>query len=112
MRNIFRSLLITLFAVFGGGHAGATAPMGEAVVICGADGAKRVVIFDFDTGAPVEADASLGFCNDCVACAAALPSVSPSPVMVRLSAPDAVIISIAEMGQRAIPATARAPPFS
>lgn len=59
----FRLLTLLSFALFGG--ALPVAASGEHVVICGADGVKRIVAYDFETGQPVEAESAVPECQDC-----------------------------------------------
>ncbi|MEM8751845.1 MAG: hypothetical protein AAGF90_02610, partial [Pseudomonadota bacterium] len=39
---------------------------GDRVVFCGADGVKRVVVFDFETGEPAAPAPTLHECEECV----------------------------------------------
>lgn len=68
-----RMLLIAVFALLTGPRPAMAE--GERVVICGMDGSKRTVVFDFETGAPV---AATGFhtCDHCNAPTGFLP---PAP---------------------------------
>lgn len=39
---------------------------GEYAVICAADGSRQIVLFDFETGAPVEKTVSFETCDHCL----------------------------------------------
>lgn len=71
LRSAFRLLLIAILAIFSGPPM-ALAAAGEWVVICDASGGARQVLYDFETGAPVEnapdSDAGWGRCDLCLAC--------------------------------------------
>ncbi|MEM7522506.1 MAG: hypothetical protein AAF360_01850 [Pseudomonadota bacterium] len=109
---LMKLVLVLCFALFNGPVP--TAAMGEQVVICGADGAKRVVVFDFETGAPVDPAPVFEHCADCLASvAAAAPALAPT-VSIRLS------VSLLSVGDEARAPRAdqpnakraRAPPLS
>ena len=72
----FRLLTLICFALFGGAMPAVAS--GEHVVICGADGVKRVVAYDFETGAPVETSLAEAECQDCFGVTPILIA-SPSP---------------------------------
>lgn len=63
LNNILRLLTLLAFALFGG--ALPVAAQGEHAVICGADGVKRIVAYDFETGQPVEVEIFEPECQDC-----------------------------------------------
>ena len=75
----FRVFTLLAFALFGG--ALPVAASGDHVVICGADGVKRVVAYDFETGKPVEVELTEADCQDCFGIAPLLiasPSFTPN----------------------------------
>lgn len=72
--SIFRIALILMLAAFTGPSPAMSA---DGVVICGADGVKRVVVFDFETGAPTPAAPSF---HECDHCALAAPFLAPETV--------------------------------
>ncbi len=103
--------LITLlaFALFGG--ALPVAASGDHVVICGADGVKRIVAFDFETGTPIEVEIAEPECQDCFGIA---PILIASPSFIKTDETDRrawLIREAASMSRRpdARP-SARAPP--
>lgn len=76
LNRFIRLFTLIAFALFGG--ALPVAASGDHVVICGSDGVKRIVAFDFETGTPVEADIAEPECQDCFGVAPVLiapPSV-------------------------------------
>lgn len=88
---------------------------GERVVICGGDGLKRVVVFDFETGAPAETPVGFENCADCISYAPVpLPVLSPVSsdrlaVIARLVLRPLVVslVPVSSLnGQRAPPLTA------
>lgn len=64
---LLRLTLIAVIALFAGPRPAIAVTAGVEVVICGADGAARTVVYDFDTGAPVEPVVGMETCDDCVA---------------------------------------------
>ncbi len=63
MTSALRLLTLIAFALFGGALPVAAAA--DHAVICGADGVKRVVAYDFETGKPIEVDLAEADCQDC-----------------------------------------------
>ena len=63
LNHAIRLLTLLAFALFGG--AMPVAASGDHVVICGADGAKRIVAYDFETGKPIEVEIAEPECQDC-----------------------------------------------
>ncbi len=63
LNHAIRLLTLLAFALFGG--AMPVAASGDHVVICGADGAPRIVFYDFETGTPVETEVAEAECQDC-----------------------------------------------
>ena len=107
----FRLLTLLAFALFGG--ALPVMATGEHVVICGADGVKRIVAFDFETGKPIESAIDEAECQDCFGLA---PFLTPGPDASRPAtvASGAPRLSPAT-SMRARPArrpSARAPPLA
>ena len=108
-RRWLHIFLIAVFALMGG-HQLSVAAFGETVVICGGDGVKRTVVFDFETGKPVEETIAIGFCEDCLT-----PPIGPPPgAPATLTAPAAQQPSVAQQtltwaGRPSAP-TARGPP--
>ena len=74
MRVIIALRLLTLLAFAFVGGALPVAASGDHVVICGADGVKRVVTFDFETGQPVEVEIAEPECQDCFGFSPVLPA--------------------------------------
>ncbi len=68
---LLRTVLIALLAVLTGPRP--VMATGDGVVICGANGAQRMVIYDFEAGAPVEPAKGFVTCDQCLAFAAFLP---------------------------------------
>lgn len=77
LNHFIRLLTLLAFALFGG--ALPVAASGDHVVICGADGAPRIVAYDFETGTPVETEIAEPECQDCFGIAPILIA-APSPV--------------------------------
>lgn len=77
LNHFIRLVTLLTFALFGG--AMPVAASGEHVVICGADGVKRIVAYDFETGAPVDVELEDPECQDCFGIAPILIA-SPSHV--------------------------------
>ena len=75
--TVIRILTLLAFALFGG--ALPVAASGDHVVICGADGVKRVVAYDFDAGQPVETDSAEAECQDCFGAAPLLMAAAGAP---------------------------------
>lgn len=109
-RSLSGSLLILLVAFLTGPVA---AQAGDRFVICGADGAKRLVAFDFETGAPAPVAPAFHDCEDCLFAApfllATASSVTgpPPPPRHRLVRAAPALRVAARLSRRA-----RAPPLS
>lgn len=109
LNHFIRLLTLLAFALFGG--ALPVAASGDHIVICGADGVKRIVAYDFETGKPVEAGLEDHECQDCFGIAPMLVA-SPTAAGPGEAAPDKPLLSAtASMPRRpnGLP-SARAPP--
>lgn len=63
LNHFIRLLTVLAFALFGG--ALPVAASSDHVVICGADGVKRIVAYNFETGTPVDVEFEEPECQDC-----------------------------------------------
>ena len=109
MPVLLRALLIAIFALFGGPQPAAAG--GDHTVICGADGLKRVVVFNFETGAPEPAPIGIEDCEKCLIALAAPGEADyqpVSPVFAPERAP-AIAAALRATGAPRAP-SARAPP--
>ena len=59
-----RSLLIVALAIFAAPRV--MAADGVTAVICAADGSRQVVLFDFESGTPVEQSITFETCDNCL----------------------------------------------
>ncbi|MEM7545442.1 MAG: hypothetical protein AAF367_07905 [Pseudomonadota bacterium] len=66
---VLRIVLIALIALATGPRPASAA--GDRVVICGIDGLKRTVVFNFETGEP-ETETGFETCAQCIGCAPVL----------------------------------------
>ena len=83
LNHAIRLLTLLAFALFGG--ALPVAASGDHVVICGADGAPRTVLYDFETGAPIETGIAEAECQDCFGIA---PILIAAPTAIQLGEMD------------------------
>lgn len=109
LNHFIRLLTLLAFALFGG--ALPVAASGDHVVICGADGVKRIVSFDFETGKPVEVELIAPECQDCFGFAPLLTAPSgPAPVITTGAASHVTITAITLSRRPTGRPTTRAPP--
>ena len=107
-----RLVLIALIALFSGPRP-AMAAAGEWVVICGADGAAKTVLYDFEAGAPAKSGFALERCDLCLACdMAAAPWAGDQSQSSAHAAEKAAPFAASLRASAAPPASARAPPVS
>ena len=107
---ILRLLLIAVLAIFSGPRP-SLAAVTDGVVICGADGVKRAVLFDFETGAPATPDKVFEHCPHCLVIGPAEPVARiASPKRARLAARPAPAETSVEAAAAAPTPPARAPP--
>ncbi|MGB0853094.1 MAG: hypothetical protein ACPGSI_07360 [Pikeienuella sp.] len=72
MINWLRPFLIIALTLFAAPRV--MAADGEATVLCAADGTRQVILFDFETGAPVEQRIIFETCDHCLT-----PPIAPAP---------------------------------
>lgn len=104
-----RPLLVIALALFAAPRV--MAADGVSTVICAADGSRRVVLFDFETGAPVEKTVTFETCDQCLS-PPMVPGADAATAPVRMDAPVLTTrpAHTPEAHQVAIAASARGPP--
>lgn len=109
MTHWLRPLLIIALALFAAPRV--MAADGEMTVICAADGSRQVVLFDFETGTPVERSIVFETCDHCLAPPMA-PGTEATPAPQRMDAADRSRASARPLATYlvAIAASARGPP--
>jgi hypothetical protein len=104
-----RPLLIIALALFATPRV--MAADGVSAVICAADGMRRVVLFDFETGAPIEQIVTFRACDHCLS-----PPIAPGADAVTVPTRMDAHITAARSARTsttyliAIAASARGPP--
>ena len=84
---------------------------GEWAVICAADGSRQVVLFDFETGAPVEQDVTFETCDHCLTPPLAADAQDAAiPLRLDAASQDAPFTHISAAHLIAVAASARGPP--
>lgn len=101
----FRLLMLLAFALFGG--ALPVAASSDHIVICGADGEKRIVAFDFETGIPIDVEIAKPVCQDCFG---VTPLLIAAPGVVSTAGPASADWLVAAAASASKIASANLPP--
>lgn len=109
MIHWLRPLLIVALSLFVAPRV--MAADGEQAVLCAADGSRLVILFDFETGAPVEQTITFETCDHCLT-----PPLAPGPddarTPIRMDAHEvhARTTRVLPSPRAGIPGIARGPP--
>lgn len=98
LNKLIQLITLLAFAIFGG--ALPVAASGDHVVICGADGVKRIVAYDFETGQPVEVEIAEAECQDCFGIAPILISARDSVQTFAAPGANRIVTAATELSRR------------